>query len=70
MPFLDRLAAGLTGLSAMALVMTEMHWTSIWGAWQPTHLSSISFGVIAIAVSNVSGSIKSDQARDRSGSMT
>ena len=70
MPFLDRLAAALTGLAAMALLMTEMHWTSIWGGWQPTHLSAISFGVLAVAVSNISESIKTDQARDCSGSKT
>ena len=68
MSFLDRLAAGLAGGAAAALVMAEMQWTSMWGNWQPTHLSSIALGILSIAASQISASAKSGPAKGRSGS--
>ena len=62
MSFLDPLAAGLAGVAAAALVMAEMQWTSMWGNWQPTHLSAIAIGILSIAVSQISESTKNDRA--------
>ena len=63
MAFLDNFAAGLTGAAATAFVMAEMHWTSAWFDWQPTHLSAIAIGILSIAVSQLSEAAKNDQAR-------
>ncbi len=40
-------------VSIVALVMAEYGLTSLFGNWQPTHETSIAFGVISIALSNI-----------------
>lgn len=65
MQFLDRVAAALAGAAAAALLMAEFQFSSTWGNWQPSHLSAIAVGILSIAVSQISGSAKNEQAQKR-----